>query len=73
MIRKIKLYGALRKLSGVKEFDANVSNVDQVYSYIKVNYPQLFLFKISSYYHFFLLIDQELLKPLDLDLKLYLS
>lgn len=39
MIRKIKLYGALRKLSGVKEFDANVSNVDQVYSYIKVNYP----------------------------------
>tara|TARA_A100001515_G_scaffold93691_1_gene74989 strand:- start:292 stop:843 length:552 start_codon:yes stop_codon:yes gene_type:complete len=39
MIRKIKLYGPLRKLSGVKEFNANVSNVDQVYSFIKVNYP----------------------------------
>ena len=39
MIRKIKLYGPLKKLSGVKEFDADVSNVDQVYSYIKVNYP----------------------------------
>lgn len=39
MIRKIKLYGPLRKLSGVKEFEANVSNVDQVYSFIKVNYP----------------------------------
>jgi len=39
MIKKIKLYGPLRKLSGVKEFDADVSNVDQVYSYIKVNYP----------------------------------
>ncbi len=39
MIRKIKLYGPLRKLSGVKEFEANVSNVDQVYSFIKANYP----------------------------------
>ena len=39
MIRKIKLYGALRKLSGAKEFDADVSNVDEVYSFIKVNYP----------------------------------
>jgi len=39
MIRKIRLYGALRKLAGVKEFDANVSNVDQVFSFIKVNYP----------------------------------
>ena len=39
MIRKIKLYGPLKKLSGVKEFDANVSNVDQVYSFIKANFP----------------------------------
>ena len=39
MIRKIKLYGPLRKLSGVKEFNADVSNVDEVYSFIKVNYP----------------------------------
>ncbi len=39
MIRKIKLYGPLRKLSGVKEFSADVSNVDEVYSFIKVNYP----------------------------------
>ena len=39
MRRKIKLYGPLRKLCGVKEFEANVSNVDQVFSFIKVNYP----------------------------------
>ena len=39
MIRKIKLYGPLRKLCGVKEFHADVSNVDQVFSFIKVNYP----------------------------------
>jgi len=39
MIRKIKLYGPLRKLCGVKEFEADVSNVDQVFSFIKVNYP----------------------------------
>ena len=39
MIRKIKLYGCLRKLCGVKEFYADVSNVDQVFSFIKVNYP----------------------------------
>ena len=39
MIKKIKLYGPLRKLCGVKEFKADVSNVDQVLSFIKVNYP----------------------------------
>ena len=39
MTRKIKLYGPLRKLCGVKEFEADVSNVDQVFSFIKVNYP----------------------------------
>ena len=39
MKRKIKLYGLLRKLCGVKEFEADVSNVDQVFSFIKVNYP----------------------------------
>ena len=39
MIRKIKLYGPLRKLSGVREFNANVSNVSEVYSFIRVNYP----------------------------------
>ena len=39
MLKKIKLYGPLRKLAGVKEFKANVSNVDQVFSFIKVNYP----------------------------------
>lgn len=40
MIRKIKLYGPLKKLCGVKEFEADVSNVDQVFSFIKVNYPK---------------------------------
>ena len=50
MIRKIKLYGPLRKLSGVKEFNANVSNVDQVYSYIKVNYPDCQQHLNEAYY-----------------------
>lgn len=40
MIQTVKLYGALRKLSGVSEFQADVSNVDQIFSFIKVNYPQ---------------------------------
>ena len=35
MIKKIKLYGPLRKLCDVKEFEADVSNVDQVFSFIK--------------------------------------
>tara|TARA_R100001086_G_scaffold241570_1_gene168581 strand:+ start:953 stop:1495 length:543 start_codon:yes stop_codon:yes gene_type:complete len=39
MTRKIKLYGPLKKICGVKEFEADVSNVDQVFSFIKVNYP----------------------------------
>ena len=39
MMKKIKLYGPLKKLCGVKEFEADVSNVDQVFSFIKVNYP----------------------------------
>ena len=39
MIKKIKLYGPLKKISGVSEFDADVSNVDQVFSFIKANYP----------------------------------
>lgn len=39
MLKKIKLYGPLKKLSGVKEFEADVSNVEQVFSFIKVNYP----------------------------------
>ena len=39
MLRKIKLYGPLRKLSGVKEFEADVSKADEIFSFIKVNYP----------------------------------
>ena len=43
MIKKIKLYGPLKKISGVEEFQADVSNVDQVYSFIKINYPDLYV------------------------------
>tara|TARA_R100000353_G_scaffold174168_1_gene141578 strand:+ start:210 stop:758 length:549 start_codon:yes stop_codon:yes gene_type:complete len=39
MTKKIKLYGTLRKLCGVKEFKADVFTVDQVFSFIKVNFP----------------------------------
>lgn len=50
MLRKIKLYGPLRKLSGVKEFEADVSNVDQVFSFIKVNYPNTKQHLSESFY-----------------------
>ena len=50
MLRKIKLYGPLRKLSGVKEFKADVSNVDQVFSFIKVNYPDTKQHLTESFY-----------------------
>ena len=50
MLRKIKLYGSLRKLSGVKEFEADVSNVDQVFSFIKVNYPKTKQHLTESFY-----------------------
>ena len=40
MMKKIKLYGPLKKITGVKEFEVDVSNVDQVFTFIKVNYPK---------------------------------
>ena len=50
MTRKIKLYGPLKKLCGVKEFEADVSNVDQVFSFIKVNYPECKQHLTEAYY-----------------------
>ena len=50
MLKKIKLYGPLRKLSGVKEFEADVSNVDQVFSFIEVNYPDTKQHLTESFY-----------------------
>ena len=50
MMKKIKLYGPLRKLCGVKEFEADVSNVDQIFSYIKVNYPNTKEHLTKSFY-----------------------
>tara|TARA_R100000734_G_scaffold540_5_gene733 strand:- start:1144 stop:1749 length:606 start_codon:yes stop_codon:yes gene_type:complete len=51
MMKKIKLYGPLRKLCGVKEFEADVSNVDQIYSYLKVNYPQCQEHLLEAFYN----------------------
>lgn len=50
MLRKIKLYGPLRKLSGVKEFEADVSKVDEIFSFIKVNYPDTKQHLVESIY-----------------------
>ena len=50
MLRKIKLYGPLRKLSGVKEFEADVSKVDEIFSFIKVNYPDTKQHLAESFY-----------------------
>tara|TARA_R100000231_G_scaffold123843_1_gene94060 strand:+ start:128 stop:667 length:540 start_codon:yes stop_codon:yes gene_type:complete len=51
MMKKIKLYGPLRKLCGVKEFEADVSNVDQIYSFLKVNYPQCQEHLLEAFYN----------------------
>ena len=51
MMKKIKLYGPLRKLCGVKEFEADVSNVDQIYSFLKVNYPQCQKHLLEAFYN----------------------
>lgn len=41
MLTKIIVYGKLRKLLGKKEFMARLQNTKQVFSFLKVNYPQL--------------------------------
>jgi len=51
MMKKIKLYGPLKKICGVKEFEADVSNVDQIYSYLKVNYPQCQEHLLEAFYN----------------------
>jgi len=51
MMKKIKLYGPLRKLCKVNEFEADVSNVDQIYSYLKVNYPQCQEHLLEAFYN----------------------
>ena len=51
MMKKIKLYGPLKKLCGVKEFKADVSNVDQIYSFLKVNYPQCQEHLLEAFYN----------------------
>ena len=51
MMKKIKLYGPLRKLCRVNEFKADVSNVDQIYSYLKVNYPQCQEHLLEAFYN----------------------
>ena len=50
-MKKIKLYGPLRKLCRVNEFEADVSNVDQIYSYLKVNYPQCQEHLLEAFYN----------------------
>ena len=41
MLTKIIVYGKLRKLLGKKEFMARLQNTRQIFSFLKVNYPQL--------------------------------
>ena len=50
-MKKIKLYGPLRKLCKVNEFEADVSNVDQIYSYLKANYPQCQEHLLEAFYN----------------------
>ena len=57
MTSTIKIYGTLRKICGVKEFYADVSNVDQVFSFLKVNFPQCKQHLIDAFYS--VQIDQK--------------
>ena len=50
MTSTIKIYGTLRKICGLKEFQADVSNVDQVFSFLKVNFPQCKQHLLDAFY-----------------------
>ena len=57
MMRKIKLYGELVKITGHKELDAVVNTTAQAVSFLVNNFPELESHMSSRYYQ--VLLDKE--------------
>tara|TARA_R100001230_G_C5673085_1_gene178238 strand:- start:353 stop:949 length:597 start_codon:yes stop_codon:yes gene_type:complete len=68
MLRKIKLYGHLRKHTGLKEVEAVVSNVREAVSFLTCNWPKLEAQIVQNNYHVLLdandIGEEELLYPI---------
>tara|TARA_Y100000114_G_scaffold78039_1_gene71808 strand:- start:878 stop:1492 length:615 start_codon:yes stop_codon:yes gene_type:complete len=50
MLRKVKLYGELAKVTGHKEFDVAVNTTAQAVSFLINNFPQLEAYMSNKYY-----------------------
>ena len=50
MLRKLKLYGELAKITGYKEFDVAVNTTAQAVSFLINNFPQLEGHMANRYY-----------------------
>ena len=57
MMRKIKLYGELAKITGHKELDAAVKTTAQAVSFLINNFPELENHMSNRYYQ--VLLDKE--------------
>ena len=68
MLRKIKLYGKLAEYIGHKEFEVQVSNIQQAVSFLIHNFPQLEVYMSPKYYQVkvgnYSLSDTELAYPI---------
>tara|TARA_R100000231_G_scaffold5650_1_gene8639 strand:+ start:6813 stop:7397 length:585 start_codon:yes stop_codon:yes gene_type:complete len=51
MLRKIKVYGRLRKFLGQSEFEAEVNNVREAFSFLTVNFKDLKKHMADQLYH----------------------
>ena len=51
MLRKIKVYGRLRKFLGQSEFEAEVNNVREAFSFLTVNFKELKKHMSDQLYH----------------------
>ena len=50
MLRKVKLYGDLAKVTGHKEFEVAVNTTAQAVSFLINNFPQLESYMSNKYY-----------------------
>ena len=57
MMRKIKLYGELVKITGHKELEATVNTTAQAVSFLVNNFPQLESHMAARYYQ--VLLEKE--------------
>ena len=57
MLKKVKLYGDLAKVTGHKEFDVVVNSTAQAVSFLVNNFPQLESHMSNRYYK--VLVDEQ--------------